>query len=241
MYCVYGGHRHPDNEVNLVNFEVIPQYSERGTKYASLHRVHLQGELIYTGQENLSNAISGLINGYADNNQTFCMYRDDGTQTPHRLIQDHDDNLSGVKVVHRSWPKGDPAEYATTRTFSIVLQALYRDVESEILECRETLQFIGDGGPKWEWVKSPLGSHYQQTIFTGDTQKIIQSGRKVGLSGWPTKFEPILPTWEHRELRQIRMMEPIFAGRQYRNYGIAWTYVMEPPPGISATPNLYYD
>jgi hypothetical protein len=245
MYCVYGGHRHPNNEVNLVNFEVIPKYSERGTKYASIYRVHLQGELIYTGQTDISNAIDALIAAYESNNQSFYLYHDDGTPTKHKLVQEDTNNLSGVKVVHRSWPKGDPAEYATTRTFSIVLQALYRDTESEIMEFRESLQFVGDGGPQWEWVKTPVGTSYKQDTCEHDTQRIIQSGKIAALSTWPIGNVPLplYPLWEHRNLRQLRYIEPIFAGNPnnpyaYINYGIAWTYIMEAPYYVNAAPNL---
>jgi hypothetical protein len=240
MYFKYGGYQHPDNEVHMVNFEVIPQYSERGEQWGITYRIHLSGEIIATGQSDINDAINTLVDAYDDNDKDAGLYHDDGSMTRHVLLQGDANNLTGNKIEYRSWPSKGPCEYATFRSFKIIIRATFRNVDSEILTYRESVRFIGTGGPMWRWIILPTGQPFQQQTADVTTQKIIQAGNVLALSGWPLAYvqPPLLPLFEHEERRLIHYHEPKWAGQTYIHYGISWVYYMEAPPGQSATPNL---
>jgi len=243
VYFQYGAHIHPPSEVNLSNFEVLYRLSERGKRMTKTVRLHLSGELCYTGQAALTTKINELINAYAFDGYDAVLYQDDGTPTPHAIYQNNADNLTGVKITHRSWPKGDPAEYATARTFYIVLEATFRDLDSEILSFRESIRFMSDGGPGGVWYNMPTGAPRYQQVCQFTTQKIIQCGECVGFDGYPLPRlpGPVLPVYEQRFRRQIDMIGPTLAGRQYTHYGVKWCYYHEAPSDQSGSviPNFY--
>ena len=214
MYFQYGGYRHPDNEVHMVNFEYIPQFSSRGERWAVKYRMHIQGEIIAAGQSNIKQRIDDLINAYSIDNQTAALYHDDGTKTKHWLPTGADDilgnNLSGNWVEYRSWPSKGECEYATFRSFQIILSALFKDVSSQgqILQFRESVRYVGSGGPIRRWIYLNNGQPFQQITSLNTTQRIIQEGNAVGLDGWPSAvyYQPLLSsTFAHEENRLIEL------------------------------------
>jgi hypothetical protein len=242
MVFKYGGHSHPPGEVNLVNMEVIPQFSDFRRRWSTLYRLHLRGELIYNGQAALHPKIAELIDVYAENGYTAGLYHTDGTPTRHFLDMTRNDVLTRTQVVYRSWPTGDDGEYTTARTFYIIIQALFDTNEGEIMAWRESLDFIGDGGREFEWVKTPRGAPIQQFTRDFTTQSIVQHGELFAMNVWPLGNVPIavLPAWLHRSRSVIKMIGPQYLGNRYYNYGISWTYVMEAPAGVNTLPGLFF-
>lgn len=235
-YFMYGNYQHDNDEVVLTSMEIVPRFSERGMRMETTYRLNLYGELIATGTE-LLQKIEELATVYSVDNLSAGLYMDDGTPTIHRLPQDDPNNISGVRVVHRAWPVGDAAELATVRTFSIRLEATYRDISSEILYFQEVIRHYGNGGPEWRMQHFAAGPPVPVVIAQQTSQKIEQSGMCVGYDGYPLVRvpRPILPQWEHREQRVFDTLSPHFNGAGFSEYGVRWVYVMEQP-----TPGTYF-
>lgn len=241
MFFRYGPYQHPDNEVNLTSFEVIPRRSERGRQMTVHYRMHLLGELIHCGQADIHTAIQQLIAAYAyDNMGDAGLFHDDGTPTRHYIPQNHQDNLTGVRVTHRSWPKGDAAEYATLRTFYIVLEADFRYLEGELTAWQEVVRTTGNCGPRWDYFESQNDLPRPEILNRYTVQTIVQSGSAVGFDGWPMLHVPgpLYPSQELEYLREITPYSPKFMGQQWAEYPIEWKYVMRSNQPLASFPHI---
>ena len=231
-----------------MRFEYRPQFSPRGRRWGITYRVHINGELLYSTQADIHAAVGALIEAYAYDGRSWYLYLDDGTPTHHSLIHGDADDLSGVRVIHREWPTGDGAEYATGRVYAIVLEKTKRANESSIIEFEESVRYIGTGGPEYKMVKLPNGMSVQQLVSQYTPIQIIQRGTMVGLNTWPTVpayAPPLWPAYEDQQQRIVDYISPQYLGRQYVNYRVNWTYVFNMPSlvgGIVQPPHvpIYY-
>lgn len=243
MYWVTGAHRHPNDEVNLLVFSVTPRYSLRGLERSTIFRADLSGDLIYTGQAALAPKIAELIDAYSlPNMDVNCgLYHDDGTPTRHKLESSttNANNISGVKLVHRSWPRAEPEEYATGRSFRIVLEAEYKNPESELLEFRESVRKVGTGGPRFRYTEFATRVPRREIVNQFTKQEIVQEGYAKGLSGYVNPPGPLLPALEDEDLRMVELVSPDYAGRRYVDFITRWRYVMTAPTNITVIPNAF--
>lgn len=240
MYATYGGFRHADNEANLVQFDAIARYSPRGHRIETTYRAHLVGELIYVGQAALHPRIAALIDAYGIVNQSFTYHHDDGTPTRHRIPADDPNNVTGVRVIHRNWPKGAPAEYANTRTFYLVIEATFRDPEpgiaSPLVDYHQSVEAVGVAAIRRRYLEYDVGSAEEQIVNQLTTQRLHQSGYAVGYSDWPAPPGPLYPDLELTDVRRIRLTTPHHRGNGFTHYRTDWSYVMESPSAQTATP-----
>lgn len=239
MYFQYGSHRHPDNEVNLASFQQFPVFSGRGERRTTRYRMTLNGELQYATQAELTTKIGEIVDAYSTDGYEACLYQDDGTPTRHRLA-DLPNSVTGTRVMYRDWPKGDAAEYATKRSFRIILEAEYLEPDSQITSAHETLAMRGAGGPIWEMVTPVRGVPRRIYRSRYSPQKVIQSGNIVGLSGYPLLYipGPIFPQWEHQDLRDSVMGTPKWHGRMYLDWPISYSYHFTLPVPQTAAPTV---
>jgi hypothetical protein len=228
MYFRYGSHTHPANEVNIDRFQIQSRMSGRNRRRSMIYTMHISGELLYDTQTALTAAIAQLRDAYDRNFQDAGFYQDDGTLTPHHL-PNSSDCISGVQVVGRSWPIGDAAEYATKRTFSVVLQAEYDRPDSEVLEWSERFLYVGNGGPCIEVVPQYEGPPVVQRLHEKTAQILIQSGRSKGLNGYLLPPGAIFPGFEHQNERREEPGTPNMSGMRHQEYPFEWTYRMTLP------------
>lgn len=235
MTFKYGNHTHDAGEVNMVRFELLPEFSPNGRRMFTRYRMHVMGELIANGQSAINAKIGTLISAYAENFKDAGLYHTDGTPTKHVLDSDHQQNMSGNRVAYRSWPRGGADEYATVRTFYIVVEALFRDPDSGLVVWREQVNTRGTAGATWELVG---GIKYDKTLLSN--QRIYQFGYAEGLTVYPAGNvpAPLVPDWEHQELREFNQHDATYFGQRYGRFGLSWGYHMESPTGQSITPNL---
>lgn len=248
MYVQYGEYQHPADEVNLVNYEVIPRYSERRRRVSFRFRVHVMGEILVTDglttaaqvQSDLDTKINALVNAYAENDKYWGLYHDDGTVTRHRLNNADAAALTPVQVSYRSWPRGKPEEYATQRTFHIILEQEVKSAESQILAYSESVVFDGDTGPYYRWYQLPNGLATYQLVHGNTIQVIRQFGRCVMFEAWPDAYigAPLLGVPFIQKPRTRKgYIKPTFTGRQWINYGIHWHYEFHVPEPSAVRPN----
>lgn len=239
-YFQYGSYTHPRDEVVLSSMEIIPTFSARGRRTERLYRLHLVGNIVETGSALLTR-IQEIANVYAFDFQDAGLYMDDGTLTPHKIPQNHPDNISGVRVAYRSWPVGDAAELATTRTFSIRLEATFREPTSEIVFFQESVRAIGDCGPRWVAIPQAVGPPVYRTIAQATTQMVIQSGIVVGYDAWPLPRvpSPYYPSFEHTDERIMELTGPRYRGNGFTDYTVRWSYRFELPQAYSTLPTSF--
>lgn len=234
MYFKYGAFQHRDNEAKLMAFFVKSELSRRNRRVKMHYEMHLQLELtlpadgtVYTtttAQAWLDSRIRQIINAYSLDGQDAIFYHDNGTPTRHSLTSGN--SLSGVRVVQRSWPTGDGAEYATTRTGYVVLRASYADVESQLFEYSETVHSIGNGTKRWRAEELEIGAPRSYDLNQRTVQRVIQTGHAIGFQGYPLAyFGPLYgPQFEHGDLREVTPGHPRYMGNGYAYYPISWTF-----------------
>lgn len=242
MYFRYGSYTHPANEVNLTSFEAFRIFNERGKQESVLYRLHATGEILETGQSDLHAAIAARINAYSVQNQDVGLLHDDGTPTSHYLRAADPDTLTGVRIVRHAWPKGDPAEYATQRTFYMVFEAEHRRLESQIVGFHESVQVIG-GGPRIRGIEFEVGPPLFVVLNQQTISRVEQVGFMEGFDFYPDPGlipAPIFPGYNLRDLTRVRREAPRLRGIQATNYRVAWSYVMETPiQDLVAFPNIF--
>lgn len=240
MFFRYGNYQHPDDEVLLQSFEQIPIRSNRGGRRESLYRMRVAGDIIADGQAAISARITELVVAYSEDYKDAALYQDDGTITRHALLNNVAQNISGVQITHRSWPRGDPAEYATYRHFSIGFQARYTELDSNLVEYREGLSKFGTGGPSVNVVTMLSGPPRFRQLANQTPIQLIQSGRATGYFDYPFAYipGPIYPDLEHQDRREITYISPQFNGRGYTDYTVSWRYVMTSPVNVNPVPNV---
>jgi hypothetical protein len=225
MYFQYGSYRHPDNEVNLESYDVEAQFSPRGLRSSTIFRMRLKGVFPCSTQAECDARIQELINAYAlDGQGDAVLYHDDGSPTQYVLQENHPSAITGVRVLARSWPEGGPVEYATQRTFSLLLESELADESSAVLDWHESLRFIGNCGPQVEVVELATGDPIDVQVKQKTTQKIIQSGWSWGTSGYVLPFGSLWPDSEHQEQQISEPISPKLVGRGFRYFGWKWSY-----------------
>ena len=119
----YGPYNHPQGEVYPQAIEYIPQFSEKGIRWGTKYRFKVAGsyvnqspELDHDGVDARSVAIdAAYLDDYKDCGFKFS----DGTPTIHKMTSNDPFNMSGNKILYRSWDNNGPTEMANTRSFSI--------------------------------------------------------------------------------------------------------------------------
>lgn len=218
--AVYGGFTHPDNEVNLVRADYRVQLSPRGRRLNTVVSFHLFGEIIDTGSSLITAARNTML-AYNSDYRDF-RYTVGGVEA-HSMLNSSPDNISGVRVVHRSFAKGDAAELATKRSFSITLQATYDTCEDDLVYWQESIHYIGNTGPSYDIVQTFNGPISVLTALS-TPQRIIQKGKAVGYFGYILPPGPYLPNAEHQDQREVELTGGTNVGQAARFYQTEWCY-----------------
>jgi hypothetical protein len=223
MFARYGNFQHPANEVNIARMDVRARYSPRLLRTSLIFTIYLEGELLADTQATINDKIVALANAYSVDGLDFGFYRDDGTVTSHRLPSNDPASITGVRVINRSWPQGDAAEFAVKRTFAITLQAEYTSADSQLWAWQESVEFIGNCGPRFEVIETYEGPIVQQLALR-TSMKIIQSGSAIGYAGYVMPPGPLLPGIEHQEQRRVSLGSAKRQGRLALFYPSSWVY-----------------
>jgi hypothetical protein len=247
MFLTYGGYRHLDNEARLMSFIVRPGMTPRGKRATTIYEMHVQleinlpvsmaGATTAQAQSYLNGRINEIVDVYSYNYQDVKFCHDDETPTRHSLI--NSESLSGVRVTHRTWPKGDGDEYATTRTGYVVFQAEYLTPDSQLVIFQEVVRNIGTGGPRWRVQELEQGNPIVIPLNQRTAQRVLQSGVSVGLQGYVLDYMiPLWPAFEHLDLREVTPATPRANGQGYTHFPLSWTFHMTLPAAANNFPNI---
>lgn len=223
MYWRYGTYQHPDNEVNVVNVTRKRRYSTRLRTLTTIVSVVLQGELLADTQSAIDAKIAQLQAAYAIDGFDLGFFTDAGVLTNHRLISTDPSCVTPVRILDLSFPVGDAAEFAVKRKYQIVAQAEFLTPDSQLVEWHESVEYVGNGGPRWEIVDTYEGP-IRQLVAQRTATKIIQSGRAVALQTPILPPGSLLPAFELPDQRRVTLGSGRRLGRLALFYPTEWTY-----------------
>lgn len=242
MYLQYGSYTHALGEARVV-ITRDPLENAAGDYYGYVERWDIEGLLLADDTTALSTAIAALEAAYAAGGYDLTLLLPDGvTPSQHRLLAAS--CKGGTKIARPvSYPVGAGAEYTTFRTYSLAIagEIPLASGQNPIVEWRETLAFVGNGGPRFVVQELRNGPPQIQQVSERTPVRCVQSGRAVGYQHYPFPPQPIWPVFEQREQRQVNLTSPELTGsgasRSFQNYEITWSYSHLAPMPLSGYPH----
>lgn len=181
----YGGVELLENEVNLRRVDDVRRFSKRDLSLSRVVTFYLEIYIQATGAA-LRTRIDAIRTMFATQYQDF-LYKIDGVSV-HGLT--NAGSLTGVKVIQHSWPNGDATELANKRTASVTLQAEYPFADSNVVFWKESIRYVGTGGPRTtveETYDGPKATEVAQTTAI----RILQHGQAIGFIAHVTAPSPL--------------------------------------------------
>jgi hypothetical protein len=222
----WGGYSFDDNVVNLVQFSRMTKYSERNKRLQYIVSAQCFGELQGTLTEQLED-MAAMENALRQEGQSF--YYSVNDSIVHSILNTAD-CISGTRIVQRSFPKGDGAEFANRRSFSFTVQAIFDATSGEdLISWQETVELIGNGGPDFYVVRTAFNPI---AIITSPITeiKIRQTGLAVGYTSYPIPpgyvggAAPSGTVNEYGPAHRIIRQTPKQMGNGFRFYPIRWYF-----------------
>jgi len=240
MKLRYGNYTHPIGEAG-VKIARSAIYNDAGIPFAIRETWTIDGMILANSQAAIGTAIAALEAAYASDGRDVALLFDDGTPTEHAIANSA--TLGGVRVVQPpSFPHGVGAEYSTYRTYQIVLDAQVLNA-SGLLSFDESISFTG-GGSRVGFVETLQGPPQKQTLVQQTSYRAAQSGRAVGLLGYPIVPNPIWPKDEHTDQRRIDRRAPRrrggFNSILFTEYEVTWSYTFESAKPLNGLPNIWH-
>lgn len=221
MIFYYGSYKHPKGEVYPASLEVRPRFTSDGVRWASDLRMQVKGSFVNQNPEldaaGVNDRIEALEQVYRFDYRDAGFLFSDETPTQHFILTDDGHNLSGNRVLHRSWDNVAKTEFANTRSFSVVIGALVLDTYSDIIYFKESTTRIGDGGPSWKLYNNWQGDPIKEFVSAQTKVYHVQEGVIDGLFTWPTAPAPYWPNEELTWRRVIRQTSPRLHGHPSNN------------------------
>lgn len=239
MHFRFGSKNHVANEIWGIQHTKRYKRSQRGRRISTVSRLNIQGTVKASTEADLHAAIGNIENSYLldlINSGEAGLVHSDGTPTEHYWPAV--DAMNGIEILQLDWPEWNEGEYATGRTFSIVLQAEFRQAESQLLWAEETLQFEGNTGPDWYMQESQVDLPYRDYTQLYTPQRIIQQGYTLGYEGYVLPPPPLFGYEKERR----RIYTPMGPRLRLRNgdyeFGWRYSYAFEMPTYNSGFPTV---
>ncbi len=228
MYCKFGTFQHPDNEAIVTSVTKQVSHNNRGGPDMVTWQIVVRGVLIPSDpptQAKLTTLINALEAAYLPIQRFFFrdfgFFDDNDNLTPHRL--DSASSISGVRVVSLGYPEGTGAEYATGRTYEIVLEADYHAAVG-LLSFSESTSITGTGAAKVVWRHCINASPVQQQVYPATSVKGTQRGEEVRSDGFASPPGRLFGG-EHSDRRGVQ--KSIADDRGRKVYRTTWNYNFE--------------
>lgn len=232
MYLSVGGYDFAPNRV-WFTIDRSSKVSVQGYRVATNHVWHINGWV--GGEGSTVNSISAEIMALEAalvHNVDVIWKTDAGADLAHSLRAS--DCVNGTQITKPSWrishdgQKGSGAEYVNRRSFHFTVSGTTLDVDApQIVQWRESLHFIGNGGPRFVAAGSLNGPVQMQQTQLYTPYRCIQSGRAVGLTSWLIPATPLFPDYEHVDQRRYSEESPMSLGATPLYYPNSWSYFFE--------------
>lgn len=244
----YGDYEHLVGEVYPAKIEVIPRFTPEGLRWASQWTYRLKGNFVDVNPElsptGVNTKIGQIYDAYKDNYKDCGFRLPDGSLTKHYMKSNDQYNLSGNRLVYRSWDHQTPTEFANTRSFSIGISSLWRDSIDPIISWTESTERTGTGGPIREVRTTWNGTPYMYTIAKQSKVTHIQQGEVVSLDDWARAPLPYWPDEELVHLRVIQRSSPKYHGdpnfSKPTHFVLRYKYIFQRIGPDPVRPRLWY-
>lgn len=239
MYFRYGSYE-TDNNSSWFSLNYRANVGQTGRKISEIQRWTIHTVLTATTQALLDSAIAEHEAGMRQNNVDLTFFKDDGSETAHKIINANTRN--GVEFKGISYPGyfpgqwGAHSEYVNLRYVVTQHEAEVFDVENNIVFYDHHFEF-NLGGTDYAVLGAFTGPPQVQFTMQQSPRWAVQSGTAIGMFSHPIPPgplvnalpKPLLSKWGRRNARQF--------GR-VRNWGypVTWRYVFESPFPLDATP-----
>ena len=226
MIVSYNGTALADSQVEWTE-STSYERDERMNRRAMTRTVTLKGFVKGDSQTELKSKINAIWSTFSTDGGDLILYHNDGTtQSSHTLPSSS--SLTGVMIDSGpSFDNGSGPEYATERTYTVVLSAKYPLINPDnYVAYTETLRIVGTGGPRRVGVELLTGLPQIQIVNQRTLMYATQAGSAVGYAGIPAYPGPIpvLAPYELLDKRSETMQSPQWMGNAFRNYGVSWSY-----------------
>jgi len=244
----YGNYEHLVGEVYPAKIEVIPKFTPDGIRWATQYTFRLKGSFVDVEPElspsGVDTKINDILVAYRDDYKDCGFRLPDGTLTNHYMKSSDQYNLSGNRVVYRSWDHQTPTEFANTRSFSIGISSLWNSSINNILSWNESVEKTGTGGPIREVRTTWNGIPYMYTIANQSKVTHVQQGEIVSLGTWATPPDPLWPNEELVHLRVIQQNSPKYWGdpsyTKPTHFVVRYKYIFQRVGPSPITGRLFY-
>jgi hypothetical protein len=226
----YGTYDHPNCEVYPKRIEVRPVRTRDNARWAMHYRMEVAGDLVGHATPAEVTAEIALMDAAYANDNLDAGFKLNNVWTPHYLNSSSALNLTGNRVVYRSWDNVLPTELANTRSFSVGIEAVFALGNTGLIEFNEVTTKIGNGGPKWRLYNTWAGDPVKEQICSKSLVKHVTRGRYVSIEPWLAPPAPYWPLEEQQWLRVVQYSSPIWHGHpsgKYTHYAVDYAYTFE--------------
>ncbi len=192
-------------------------------------------------QAELSQLELGLRAALLRRNQDFALFTDAGAASSAAFYAK--DSATGTKCVSISTPEAQGGEFVNRRTVQFVVVAEYHvaDSENAIVSWVETVQIVGNGGPRKAWRYPINAPGIRQVISPTSPVRATQSGQAVGYLRRPVRPPPLWPDYLMNESDTKGTGAPRYMGPTGPpvDYPVTWSYTFERGDGpLTGVPRL---
>lgn len=223
MYVKYGSFSFLGYEASL-SFRVDAVRSKLGFTKTKLVRCDIDGEIVSTDQYATKTRMAQIQTAFSVDYQDIGLYHDDDTPTVD-FLGNGGDNLTGNKVLYAEYPQTTDGEYASGRKFRIGIGAELYASETNVIEFRDNIRYLGNGGAKWEWKRNPWWGYYPVKVAPSSLQTILHFGYVKGMLGYELPPTPFFdPPFEDNLHRQVTFTGPDRYPQANIDYITEWSY-----------------
>lgn len=226
MIISYRGTQLADGEASI-KIDRPPLQNQMGEVYGYTERWTIEACNLQNSVAGVTAALAQLEALFSVDGGDLILYQSDGvTPTQHVLYSSQ--SASGTRVVSRpTYPTGNGAEYVYFRHYVVVIEAEFHinasQVQYDFFE--ERIEFSG-GGPMVIWVPILNGTPQGEQAYPAMPYTAVQSGRAVGLYGYPPLPSPLFPGYLSEGPSYTYGSAQVLPGpnRQLRHFPVEWSY-----------------
>lgn len=241
MYLKIGSVLRPFNEVKTPSISYKPAYDARRRLMYIEEQWQISGRIVLqtnATQTRMTQALQKLESDWAQVNPSLLFVEDNGV-TPSHLKLNASECFDGPLVVDASFP-GDSADvYATGMLWAVTVVAkrLPAGVGNPLLEFTESVARVS-GGTIIGFVGGAINLPERQVFKENEPYIYEQSGRSVGLFGYPNPPPPLWPGALLEEMKPV-LVSPRVLGTVNSEYEIQWSYRFGNEFPLSGLPHTF--
>jgi hypothetical protein len=230
MILQYGRKRFNNCSVGI-RISKFPNFDERQVPWSYVVRWDLTIWLMNpTGSSTaMTRSIEALEAAFATNYQDVKLLYPDGSRSAHELL--NDETLGGVLVVQKPQYPDDSSSQMVAAT------VLVDDPQTLLKEFTEELMTEG-GGARYGHLEPLIGFPIKQLRKRNTIYRAVQSGRAVGILGYPSVPLPLFPS-ALIQAPTIVQVAPRLIGQAYTDFGISWVYQYESASPLRGRPTTW--